>query len=195
MPVRDVSRDKIANALQKKGIQVGAMQGGGTLLTEPILVVNQKARIIEVNNEYGISDQHGTQIGAVRQVGQSKTKKAMRVLTSYDQFMTHKLQVVDARGQVILQLTRPAKFVKSKLIVQHGNGQEVGTTPRTAASAISTSPSRLTGSRRVRSMQRIGAPGTSTSSMNTTARSATPARSTPTPPGCCCSGWVGPRAC
>ena len=48
-----------------------AGQGGGTLFTEPVLVVNQKAKLIEVNNEYAIFDQHGTQIGAVRQVGQS----------------------------------------------------------------------------------------------------------------------------
>ena len=49
--------------------QAGAAQGGGTIFTEPILVVNQKAKLIEVNNEYAIFDQHGRQIGAVRQVG------------------------------------------------------------------------------------------------------------------------------
>lgn len=127
MPVRDVAPEKIARALEKKGVQVGAVEGGGTLFTEPILVVNQKAKIIEVNNEYAISDQHGNQIGAVRQVGQSKAKKVMRVLTSYDQFMTHKLQVIDHTGQVVLQLTRPAKVFKSKLIVQDGAGAEIGT--------------------------------------------------------------------
>jgi uncharacterized protein YxjI len=127
MPARDVSADKVAKVLEKKGVQVGAVQGGGTLFTEPILVVNQKAKLIEVNNEYAISDQHGTQIGAVRQVGQSKAKKVMRMISSYDQFMTHKLQVVDHGGQVVLQLTRPAKVMKSRLIVQDGAGAEIGT--------------------------------------------------------------------
>ncbi len=47
----------------------------GTIFTEPVLVVNQKAKLIELNNEYAIFDQHGTQIGAVRQVGQSTAKK------------------------------------------------------------------------------------------------------------------------
>lgn len=126
IPVRDVSNEKIAGDLAKAGLTAGAVQGGGTLFTEPILVVNQKAKIIEINNEYAISDQHGNQIGAVRQVGQSTAKKVLRVLASVDQFMTHKLQVVDRNGQVQLQLTRPAKVMKSKIIVQDGQGAEIG---------------------------------------------------------------------
>ncbi|MCU1453880.1 MAG: Scramblase [Acidimicrobiales bacterium] len=126
VPTRDVAADKIAKDLAAKNIPVGATQGGGTIFSEPVLVVNQKAKIIEVNNEYAISDQHGNQIGAVREVGQSAAKKVIRVLTSYDQYMTHKLQVVDMGGQVLLQLTRPAKVMKSKVIVQDGQGTEVG---------------------------------------------------------------------
>ncbi|MGH9267625.1 MAG: phospholipid scramblase-related protein [Acidimicrobiales bacterium] len=100
--------------------------GGGTVFTEPVLVVNQKAKLIEINNEYAIYDQHGTQIGAVRQVGQSTAKKVLRVLTSLDQFMTHSLQVVDMAGQVLLALTRPAKVVKSRVVVADGTGRELG---------------------------------------------------------------------
>ena len=88
--------------------------------------MNQKAKIIEVNNEYAIYDQHGTQIGAIRQVGQSTAKKALRMLSSVDQFLTHKLQVVDTQGNVLLALTRPAKVIKSKILVQDGRGAEVG---------------------------------------------------------------------
>lgn len=127
VPVRDVGHDKIAKGLATAGIQAGAQVGGGHLFNEPVLVVNQKAKIIELNNEYAISDQHGNQIGAVRQVGQSTAKKVIRALGSYDQFMTHKLQVVDHNHQVVLQLTRPAKFMKSKLHVQDGAGAEIGT--------------------------------------------------------------------
>ena len=96
------------------------------MFTEPILVVNQKAKLIEVNNEYAIFDQHGTQIGAVREVGQSTAKKMIRVLSSYDQFLTHKLQIVDMQGTVLLALTRPAKFMKSKIVVSDGQGRELG---------------------------------------------------------------------
>ncbi|NLD77533.1 MAG: DUF2510 domain-containing protein, partial [Acidimicrobiales bacterium] len=66
VPARDVSAERIGRDLAKAGVQSGAVQGGGTLFTEPVLVVNQKAKLIEVNNEYAISDQHGNQIGAVR---------------------------------------------------------------------------------------------------------------------------------
>lgn len=126
VPVRDVKPEKIAQDLVKAGVVQGAAAGGGHLLNEPVLVVNQKAKLIELSNEYTISDQNGNQIGAVRQVGQSTAKKVMRLVTSYDQFMTHKLQVVDHNHQVILQLTRPAKVVKSKVIVQDGTGAEIG---------------------------------------------------------------------
>ncbi len=108
-------------------VDAGDVRGGGTLFSEPVLVVNQKVKIVELNNEYAVHDQHGTQIGAIRQVGQSTAKKVMRALTSVDQFMTHKLQIVDRDGSVALVLTRPAKFVKSKIIVQDATGAEVGT--------------------------------------------------------------------
>jgi len=126
VPVRDVGTERIAKGLATAGVTPGAAQGGGTLFTEPVLVVNQKAKFIELNSEYAVSDQHGNQIGAVRQVGQSTAKKALRLLTSVDQFMTHKLQVVDAAGQVMLQLTRPAKVMKSSIIVKDGMGTEIG---------------------------------------------------------------------
>jgi uncharacterized protein YxjI len=126
VPIRDVAPDKIAKDLAAAGVTPGAVVGGGHLLSEPVLVVNQKAKLIELNNEYAISDQNGTQIGAVRQVGQSAAKKAVRLLGSYDQFFTHKLQVLDHNHQVVLQLTRPAKVMKSKVIVQDGGGTEIG---------------------------------------------------------------------
>ncbi|MGH9164184.1 MAG: LURP-one-related/scramblase family protein [Acidimicrobiales bacterium] len=100
--------------------------GRTAVFSEPILVVNQKAKLIEINNEYAIFDQHGTQIGAVRQTGQSAAKKVLRALTSLDQFLTHRLQVVDMSGRVLLALTRPAKLMKSRVVVEDGDGRPVG---------------------------------------------------------------------
>ncbi|MEV5126678.1 phospholipid scramblase-related protein [Streptomyces decoyicus] len=125
--------------MQQQGAHPGAVQqgqhhagvapggpGGGTLFTEPVLVVNQKAKLIEVTNEYGVFDQHGNTIGAVVQVGQSTAKKVLRVVSSLDQYMTHKLEIRDAHGQPQLILTRPAKIIKSKVIVQRPDGSPVG---------------------------------------------------------------------
>jgi uncharacterized protein YxjI len=125
IPTVNRATEKVVGDVHKAGAATG-VQGGGSIFTEPVLVVNQKAKLIEVNNEYAIYDQNGVQIGAVRQVGQSAAKKVMRVLGSYDQFFTHKLQVVDMQGNVLLALTRPAKVLKSRVIVQDGHGNEVG---------------------------------------------------------------------
>jgi uncharacterized protein YxjI len=127
LPPPTVARptEKIVRDVAKAGA-TGAAPGGGTIFTEPVLVVNQKAKLIEVNNEYAIYDSNGRQLGAVRQVGQSMLKKAARVLTSYDQFMTHKLQVVDMSGTVLLAVTRPAKVFKSRIQINDAVGREVG---------------------------------------------------------------------
>jgi len=125
VPTVGRTSDRVQRDVAKVGAQFDAT-GGGTLFSEPVLVVNQKAKLIEVNSEFAIFDKGGRQIGAVRQVGQSTAKKVMRVLTSYDQFMTHKFQVVDMTGTPVLALTRPAKLVKSKIIVQDGSGNEIG---------------------------------------------------------------------
>jgi uncharacterized protein YxjI len=125
IPTVNRPTEKVARDVSRAGAVTGA-QGGGTIFSEPVLVVNQKAKLIEVNNEYAIFDQNGRQLGAVRQVGQSTAKKVMRVLTSYDQFMTHKLQVVDTQGNVLMALTRPAKVLKSRVIIQDARGNEVG---------------------------------------------------------------------
>ncbi|MBA2608442.1 MAG: scramblase [Actinobacteria bacterium] len=124
VPTVNRDADKIRRDVDKAGGPGSG--GGGTVFTEPVLVVSQKAKIIEINNEYAIFDQSGKQIGAVRQVGQSKARKVLRVLTSVDQFLTTKLEVVDIQGKVLLALTRPAKIMKSKVVVSDGAGKEIG---------------------------------------------------------------------
>ncbi|WP_431949351.1 phospholipid scramblase-related protein [Actinacidiphila sp. bgisy167] len=100
--------------------------GGGTLFSEPVLVVNQKAKLIELNNEYSVFDQQGRQLGSVVQVGQSTARKVLRFVSSVDQFLSVRLEVRDAHGRPQLLLTRPAKFIKSKVIVQRADGTTLG---------------------------------------------------------------------
>uniref|UniRef100_A0AAU1ZSZ1 Phospholipid scramblase-related protein n=1 Tax=Streptomyces sp. NBC_00093 TaxID=2975649 RepID=A0AAU1ZSZ1_9ACTN len=110
---------------QQAGVAAGGA-GGGTLFSEPVLVVNQKAKLIELTNEYKVMDQQGRDLGSVVQVGQSALKKILRFVSSLDQFMTHKLEIRDAYGQPVLLLTRPRKFLKSRVIVQRPDGSPVG---------------------------------------------------------------------
>jgi uncharacterized protein YxjI len=126
VPTVDRSLEKIRRDVANAGVVAEVATGTGNMLDEPVLVVNQKAKVIEMHNEYAIYDQNGEQVGAVREVGQSTTKKVIRVVSSFDQFMTHKLQVVDMEGNVLLALTRPAKFMKSRVIVEDGTGRPLG---------------------------------------------------------------------
>jgi uncharacterized protein YxjI len=127
IPTVKRATEKVQRDVTRAGIEPGAAQpGGGSLFTESVLVVNQKAKLIEINQEFAVYDQQGNQIGAVRQVGQSTAKKVMRFVADVDQFMTHKFQVLDSSGQVVLALTRPAKLMKSRLLVESGSGTELG---------------------------------------------------------------------
>jgi hypothetical protein len=98
---------------------------GPSLYEQRVLLVNQKTKLIELTNEYAVLDGQGQQIGAVVQVGQSAVKKAVRLLSSLDQFLTHHLEVRDATGPVLV-LTRPAKVMKSRIIVQRPDGTPLG---------------------------------------------------------------------
>jgi uncharacterized protein YxjI len=98
---------------------------GPSLYEQPVLVVSQKTKLIELTNEYAVFDGRGQQIGAVVQVGQSTLKKAARFVSNLDQFLTHRLEVRDASGPILV-LTRPAKFVKSRVVVERPDGSPIG---------------------------------------------------------------------
>lgn len=100
--------------------------GAGSLFDQQVLVVNQKAKLIEVTNEYRVFDQQGNTVGSVVQVGQSALRKVLRFVSSIDQYLTHRLEIRDAHGQPQLLLTRPAKFIKSRVVVQRPDGRPVG---------------------------------------------------------------------
>lgn len=108
------------------GVAQPAFGGGGSLFTEPVLVVNQKAKLIELTNQYAVFTGDGRQIASVNEVGQNAAKKVLRALTSLDQFMTHRLEIADATGAVQLRLTRPAKVFKSTVVVEGAAGNEIG---------------------------------------------------------------------
>jgi uncharacterized protein YxjI len=96
------------------------------LLTADKLVVSQKAKLIELTNQYAIRDADGAELGYVQQEGQGKLRKVLRFVSDVDQFLTHRLSVYDSSHNKLLQMTRPAKLVKSKLLVEDGSGRKVG---------------------------------------------------------------------
>ena len=113
---------RVKRDVQTTGIVAGARPSGGSLLTEPVLVVNQRAKLIEVNAEYAVYNQHGQAIGSVREVGQNIVKKALRI----DQYSTRKLQMIDLSGQIVLSLIVPVTLIMAKVVVLGADGIEVG---------------------------------------------------------------------
>lgn len=97
------------------------------LLDHSQIVINQKAKLIELTNEYAIRDTGGADIGTIRQEGQSTLKKLARFVSSLDQFMTHALSVYQADGAKVLEVTRPRKIMKSTVQVADGTGAPLGT--------------------------------------------------------------------
>ncbi|MFN8015005.1 MAG: phospholipid scramblase-related protein [Acidimicrobiia bacterium] len=98
-----------------------------SIFTENILVVNQKAKLLELTAEYGVFDQSGNQLGAVREVGQSAAKKVARAFLNVDSLMNHTLDIVDMSGNLQLRITKPRRIVgMSKVVVENFAGQVIG---------------------------------------------------------------------
>ncbi|KUN03291.1 scramblase [Streptomyces yokosukanensis] len=125
-PQQPTADPKVQRQVQQQAGVAAGGPGGGTVFTEPVLVVNQKAKLIELTNEYKVMDQHGREIGAVTEVGQGVLRKIFRFVSNWDQFLTHKLEIRDAYGQPQLLLTRPAKIFKSRVVVTRPDGSQVG---------------------------------------------------------------------
>jgi len=97
-----------------------------SLLDYDQIIINQKAKLIELTNEYAILDTEGNPIGVIKQEGQSTAKKLARFVSSLDQFMTHALSAYDADGAKVLEIVRPRKIMKSTVNVADGTGAPMG---------------------------------------------------------------------
>ena len=104
--------------------------GDGTLFNEPVLVVNQKVKVLELNNQYSVFNQNGQRIAAVNQVGQTTAKKVMRLVSSLDQFMTHKLEITDTSGSACAA-AHPCRRSSSRA----GSSSPTATTTRSVPSS------------------------------------------------------------
>ncbi|HVF75597.1 MAG TPA: phospholipid scramblase-related protein [Acidimicrobiales bacterium] len=96
------------------------------LLEHERLIVSQKAKLIELTNEYKIRDEQGNEVGAIRQEGQSGLRKLLRLVSSIDALLPVTLSVYDAGGRKVAGLRRGATVWKSKIEVTDGSGGVVG---------------------------------------------------------------------
>src|SRR4051794_39801899 len=98
----------------------------GGLLALPVLVVEQKKRFVNVSTDYSIFDEDGERVGHVRQIEQGVGQRLVRFVSNFDKYLKFSFEVTDASGAVLLRLTRPAKVLKSRLIIEDGLGGSVG---------------------------------------------------------------------
>jgi uncharacterized protein YxjI len=125
-PVR-ASR-KVERQVRRVGADRG-QAGGGTLLTEDVLVVNQKAKLVGSTLAYDVYDQRGQRLGAFQEVRRDLTtvmSDRMRGRSNTDR--TYRFQVVDAQGRVLMAMTRPEQWftLKSSMAVEGPDGTTIG---------------------------------------------------------------------
>ncbi len=109
-------REVVSRKTQKVRKQIHAAELVGTsgafdpsILNEPVLVINQKGKLIEMRAEFAVHDQHGRQLGAVR-----------------GRRMSSRMQVVDMDGRQLIELRREASALSSKTAIAGPNGSKIG---------------------------------------------------------------------
>jgi uncharacterized protein YxjI len=86
--------------------QWGSAPPSASLLAEPVLIVRQKLKLVELRNRYGVFDRQGRQIGAVEQVTQSPLAFLARLFTSWDVALPMILEIRGPAGPELL-VTKP----------------------------------------------------------------------------------------
>lgn len=107
----------------------GGPAGGGTLLTEDVLVVNQKAKLVGSTLAYDVYDQRGQRLGAFQEVRRDLTTvMGDRMRGRSDSDRTYRFQVVDPQGRVLLAMTRPEQWftLKSSMAIEGPDGTTIG---------------------------------------------------------------------
>jgi uncharacterized protein YxjI len=95
------------------------------LLARERLVINQKAKLFELRNQFAILDEAGAPIGSVEQVEQTALHKVVRIFSNLDAALPITLEVRDAGGAGVLRIVKPW-FRLTCSVVQPG-GVVVGT--------------------------------------------------------------------
>lgn len=109
-PAGDPRRlSKIQRQLEEVGLTDTSGDADRAILEEPVLVINQKGKLLELRAEYAIFDQKGSQVAAVQGRRQSS-----------------RMQVLDMRGRSLLDLRREASILTSKVIVSDPSGAKIG---------------------------------------------------------------------
>lgn len=86
--------------------------------------VHQRRKLVELRNEYALTDAAGTVVGSVTQERQSGTVKVLRMMSDLDVALPIELDVFDGAGAKVLEIVKPAMTWRCSVRAGHG---EVGT--------------------------------------------------------------------
>jgi len=101
--------------------------GGGTLFTEPVLVVEPGPGLVGPTGGHAVRDAAGRPLGSVVEVRRGgPLGTAARLLRRVDQLLTHRIEVRDEQGVPQLLLVRPAAFARSRVVVERPGLGEIG---------------------------------------------------------------------
>ncbi len=99
---------------------------GGPLFTEPVLIVNQKAKLFGSTLGYAVFDQYGQQLGTIQEQRRDLGARMSDSLLGRGDRRAYRFQVVDTNDRVVLAITRPQKSWKSAMVVEGPNGVPIG---------------------------------------------------------------------
>lgn len=119
---------KVARQARRAGAD-DVRPGGGTLLTERVLVVNQVAKLVGSTLSYSVHDREGRQLGWFREVRRDMGRVLSDRMRHKDEASReHRFEVVDISGTVALTLLRPEQWftMKSHILVAGPDGREIG---------------------------------------------------------------------
>lgn len=122
----EFTAEGVAEQFRSSGLAGPAFVEDGTLLGSSVLVVNQRSKLVEIDTEYEAFDLTGRRVGSILQHGQSRARRAVRLLTAFDQYLTHHFEVLDAEGRSVLRITRPRKLFLTKVHVFDGADRFLG---------------------------------------------------------------------
>jgi uncharacterized protein YxjI len=108
-PANRKASKKIQKQVQKLGLaDITGFPDQG-IFSEPVLVINQKGKLVELRAEFALFDRHGRQLAAVR-----------------GKRMSSRMTVIDMLGRTLLDLRRELNLLGARYIVTHGDGRKIG---------------------------------------------------------------------
>ena len=125
----DPPSKKVERQAHKNG-GADVQAGGGTLFTDQLLVVNQKAKLFGSTLGYAVYSQNGHQLGTIQEIRRDLTTKlsdSLRGRTASTR--AHRFQVVDMNNRILLALTRPQMgwlSLKAELVIEGPGGAPIG---------------------------------------------------------------------